>query len=329
MATKNTNPIIEQNYESVLQELASNDDRFICMTAENRALIKNLPAILGNRFIDTGITEQTMVGMAAGLALMGRIPILHALATFLTLRAFEFIRTDVGIANFPVKLTGFISGILSDGNGPTHQALEDISIMRGIPGMQVFAPADEQDMCLMLKTIWKSTAPTYLRANTRKAVYNHSQNFEIGKAEIIAKGSDITILVYGPLFEQAFYAKLLLEKIGKSVGLVNMRTLAPVDDAVVIDVTQNSDLIVIIEDHFKIGGLYTIVAEVLLKNRLTANVFPISFDQKWFRPGLLSEVLEYEGLTSEKIASRIMNYLGENITNIQSKFKIANPEFAE
>ena len=117
------------------------------MTAENRALVRNIPGRLGNRFIDTGITEQTMIGAAAGLALRGRIPVVHALASFLTMRAFEFVRTDAGIPNLPIKLSSFIPGFLSDGNGPTHQAVEDISLMRGIPNMTVFAPADEQEKC--------------------------------------------------------------------------------------------------------------------------------------------------------------------------------------
>src|SRR5258708_1796691 len=121
-------------YEDLLIEALLRDERFVVLTAENRALIRNIPhhTTFKNRFIDTGITEQTMVGVAAGLALRGRVPIVHALAAFLTMRAFEFIRTDVGIAQLPVKLTGFIPGLLSDGNGPTHQAIEDIAMMRGI-----------------------------------------------------------------------------------------------------------------------------------------------------------------------------------------------------
>ena len=111
------------------------------LTAENRAAIRGLPEALGTRFIDFGIAEQTMVGAAAGLALRGRIPVAHALATFLTLRAFEFIRTDVGIAGLPVKLVGGVPGFLSEANGPTHQAIEDVALMRGIPGMQVVCPS--------------------------------------------------------------------------------------------------------------------------------------------------------------------------------------------
>src|SRR5579863_10537364 len=100
------------NYEETLIELAKKDERIVVMTAENRALIRNMPPILGERFIDTGITEQTMIGAAAGLALRGRIPVVHALASFLTMRAFEFIRTDVGIAQLPVKLVGALAGFL-------------------------------------------------------------------------------------------------------------------------------------------------------------------------------------------------------------------------
>ena len=165
-------------YEELLKNTALNDERFIVMTAENRALVKNLPSVLGNRFIDTGITEQTMIGAAAGLALVGRIPVVHALSAFLSMRAFEFIRTDVGIANLPVKLSSFIPGFLSDGNGPTHQALEDISIMRGIPNMQVFAPADEEDLVNMLPKIWDSPHPSYVRICTKMSNYQHDKNFE-------------------------------------------------------------------------------------------------------------------------------------------------------
>ena len=109
-------------YESTLLEVAGKNPRLMVLTAENRAAVRGLPARLGPRFLDTGITEQTMIGMAAGLALRGRIPVVHALASFLSMRAFEFVRTDAGIPNLPVKLSSFIPGFLSDGNGPTRCA---------------------------------------------------------------------------------------------------------------------------------------------------------------------------------------------------------------
>ena len=298
-------------YEELLKNTALADERFIVMTAENRALVRNLPAILGNRFIDTGITEQTMIGAAAGLALRGRTPVVHALAAFLSMRAFEFIRTDVGIGNLPVKLSSFIPGFLSDGNGPTHQAIEDISIMRGIPNMQIFAAADEQDLVTMLPKIWDSPHPSYVRICTKPPVYQHDSYFKIGKAEIISEGADVTILVYGFMFEQAMITAEILRKQGKSVGLINMRSLKPVDEQAIIRVALRCELMVTIEDHFQTGGLYSIVAETLLKNRLTANVLPIALEERWFKPARLQEVLEYEGFTGEKMAKKISSYFQE------------------
>lgn len=301
-------------YEELLKNTALNDERFVVMTAENRALVRNLPQALGARFIDTGITEQTMIGAAAGLALRGRIPVVHALSAFLSMRAFEFIRTDVGIANLPVKLSSFIPGFLSDGNGATHQALEDVSIMRGIPNMQVFAPADEQELVVMLPKIWASKQPAYVRICTRPTTFQHASTFDIGKAEVIAEGTDITILVYGFLFEQAMIAALLLREQGKSVGFINMRSLKPVDEQAIIQAALQSELVVTIEDHFLTGGLYSIVAETLLKHRVSANVLPIALDERWFKPARLSEVLEYEGFTGELMAEKIMEYSLESVT---------------
>jgi len=291
-------------YEDLLIATALADERIIVMTAENRALVRNVPRALGARFIDTGITEQTLVGMAAGLALRGRIPIVHALAPFLTMRAYEFIRTDVGIAHLPVKLSGYIPGLLSDGNGPTHQSIEDVAIMRGIPGMEVYCPADEDDLVKMLPAVWNSDAPAYVRINHKKGGYDH-QPYERGKAEIISAGSDCTILVYGFLFENALRATAILQGEGLSVGLINMRSLKPVDEAAIVQAVTNSRMLVTIEDHLRIGGLYTIVAETLLQHRMTVRTVALAFDDRWFRPGLLQEVLETEGFTPEMIADRI------------------------
>lgn len=296
------------NYEELLVQTALADERFIVMTAENRALVRSAPKLLGQRFIDTGITEQTMIGMAAGLALRGRIPVVHALAPFLTMRAFEFIRTDVGIANLPVKLSGYIPGFLSDGNGPTHQAIEDVALMRGIPGMEVFCPADEDDLVRMLPAIWQSASPSYVRINHKPSSFKHTA-FEPGKAEVISEGADVTLLTYGFLFSNALEAKQLLEAEGLSVGLVNMRSLKPVDEACILRCAMSSRMVATLEDHFQTGGLYSIVAETLLNHRHNATILPIALKERWFKPGLLSEVLAYEGFTPEAIAASIMKQL--------------------
>ncbi len=293
------------NYEELLLQLVKDDERIIVMTAENRAAIRNLPDIVKDRFIDVGIAEQTMIGMAAGLALRGNIPVVHALATFLTMRAFEFIRTDIGIGNLPVKLVGAVPGFLSDGNGPTHQAIEDISLMRGIPPVNIFCPSDEEDMLIGLKEVILHPSPFYIRYNNLKASVEHNKDFKIGKAEIISEGRDIVILTYGTLLRQAIEAADILRSEGRTAGVVNMRTLKPIDEDLLRKTCLNDVLIVTLEDHFLTGGLYSILSEFLVKEKTQCNVLPIALENKWFKPALLPDVLEYEGFTPEQIAGRI------------------------
>jgi transketolase len=295
-------------YEKLLEKTALGDDRFIVMTAENRALVRNLPMSLGNRFIDTGITEQTMLGAAAGLALRGRKPVVHALSAFLTMRAFEFTRTSVGIANLPVKLSSFIPGVLSDGNGPTHQAIEDISIMRGIPGMEVFAPADEEDLVAMLPQIWATENPSYVRINTRPAILKHKP-YVFGKAEHIFEGKDCTILTYGFMLEESVKAHQLLSDLGYQVGLVNLRNLKPFDGDLISKLANQTSCFVTIEDHFLTGGLFSILAEYLVKNQILIPTHSIAFEDRWFKPGRLSEVLIHEGLDAKSLVEKIQNFI--------------------
>ena len=296
------------NYEEILISIAEKNKNVIIMTAENRAAIRNLPSRLRNQFVDVGISEQTMVGMAAGLALRGRIPVVHALSTFLTMRAFEFIRTDVGIGNLSVKIVGAVAGFLSEANGPTHQAIEDISLMRGIPPIQVFAPADEEDLVIMLPEIISSPSPSYVRYTNLKAPVDHNKDFKIGKAEVIAEGEDITILTYGTLFKEALIAAEFLRSKDKSVGIVNLRSLKPFDNESIEIICSKSNLIVTLEDHFITGGLYSILSELLVLKRISARVLPIALNNKWFKPALLQDVLEYEGFSGKAIADKIIKY---------------------
>lgn len=295
-------------YEDILQQLVQADDRFMVLTAENRAAIRNLPGRIGDRFIDTGITEQTMIGIAAGLALRGRIPVTHALATFLTMRAFEFIRSDVGISGLPVKLVGGVPGFLSEANGPTHQAIEDVSIMRGIPNVKVFCPADEEDMLIGLKKVLESKDPYYIRYNNLKPAIKHSENFEEGKAEIISEGKDVTILVYGILLRQAIEAKQILESKGKSVGVINLRTVKPIDEDAIVNAAKNSRILVTLEDHFITGGLYSITGEIFLKHKIMCDVIPIALKDKWFKPAMLNDVIEHEGFSGKQIAALLSDF---------------------
>jgi transketolase len=298
-------------YEESLGALADERDDVVVMTAENRAAIRNLPQRLGPRFVDVGICEQTMVGAAAGLALRGRTPVVHALAAFLTMRAFEFIRTDVGIAELPVKLVGYVPGFLSEANGPTHQAIEDVALMRGIPHMRVVCPADEVELLAALPAIVEDRSPCYLRFNAMPPAVEHRAPFAIGKAELLAQGEvgGVALLTYGFLLREAELARALLEAAGIPVRLVNLRTLEPLDEAAVASAARRSRLLVTIEDHFRTGGLYSIVAEVLVRLGVPCRLHSISLGRRWFQPALLGDVLEHEGFTGPQLAARIRKWL--------------------
>ncbi len=297
-------------YEKVMLELAESED-LIVMTAENRAALRNLPPKLGDRFVDTGITEQTMIGMAAGFALRGRKPIVHALSAFLTMRAYEFIRTDIGIPKLPVLLVGCVPGFLSDGNGPTHQAIEDIAIMRGIPGMEVFCPADHEELCTAIPALLARNAPCYIRYTGAETTIKHTVGGDQPHIiEVLEDGSDVAILSHGVLLEQALAARAILADQGVSARVLNVRMPKPLDADTVLAAANDCKLLVTLEDHFKTGGMYSIVSELLVDRSVSVPVEAIALDEKWFKPGLLPDVLSYEGFTGEAVAKRIATRLG-------------------
>jgi glutamate-1-semialdehyde aminotransferase/transketolase C-terminal domain/subunit len=295
------------SYEQTLQAIAATDPDLIVMTAENRAAIRNLPPVMGPRFIDVGIAEQTMIGMAAGLALRGRKPIVHALAAFLTMRAYEFIRTDIGIGRLPVKLVGGVPGFLSEANGPTHQAIEDIAIMRGIPGMKVFCPSDEHDLAQALPALMSDPSPYYIRfpppgtaaATDRRSGPPH-------RIETIADGDDVAILTFGLLIREALDARARLAAEGITARVLNVRMPKPLDEAAVLAAAADTRLLVTLEDHLMTGGLYSILCELLVRAGVRADVLPIALSERWFKAALLPDVLAREGFTGQQIATRIL-----------------------
>jgi len=292
-------------YEDLLCDLCLRDERLVVMTAENRATIRGLPARLGPRFIDTGITEMTLVGAAAGLALRGRIPVVHALAAFLTLRACEFVRTDVGIAGLPVKLVGFVPGFLSTANGPTHQAIEDVAVMRQIPGMRVFCPSDRDDLLAGLPEVLSDPHPWYIRYHDAPATIGHAAPMPpLGRAEMLRDGEHVTLLAHGLLVSQALGAASRLADQGIQARVLNLRTLAPVDAGAVVAAAAETSLLVTVEDHLQTGGLFSVVCEALVRAGAACPVLPLGLET-WFRPTLLEHVLELEGFTPEAIATRV------------------------
>src|SRR5262249_13117855 len=203
------------------------------------------------------------------------------------------------------KLVGSAAGILSEANGPTHQALEDVGLMRLIPGMEVFCPADVEDLALGLPAIVASPAPAYIRLNLRPPAMTHEVPFEIGRAELVERGSDILILCAGALFREALEAGRRLADAGLSIGLVNVRMVEPLDEGPILDAMRGAALTVVVEDHFLRGGLATAIAELLASKNETASVVTISFSDRWFEPAFLPRGPEGAGLDGPQLAGRI------------------------
>jgi transketolase len=300
-----------QPYEQLLADHMAADERIVVLTAENRAALRNLPEIVGDRFIDFGIAEQTMIGAAAGMASRGRVPIVHALATFLTLRAFEFIRTDVGIPGLPVKIVGGVPGFLSDGNGPTHQAVEDIALMWGMPDMAIFCPADEEELVEGLPWVLETPGPVYVRHIGASGRVAHTAPFAPGVAETLVEGgADVTILTYGFCAAIAVETAGRLAASGLDVRVDHLRTIAPLDEAAILRAGRTSRLVVTLEDHFDFSGLGAIVAPIYLRARMAPALEVIGLPT-WFRPGRLDEVLEAANFTPDALAARITRRLSE------------------
>ncbi len=301
-----------QPYEQLLADLMTEDERIVILTAENRAALRSLPQHVGDRFMDFGIAEQTMVGAAAGLASRGRVPVVHALAAFLTLRAFEFIRTDVGIPGLPVKLVGGAAGFLSDGNGPTHQAIEDVALMWGIPGMGIFCPSDEEELLAGLPWVLAAGSPFYIRHIGLPGRVAHPTPFQPGVAEVLHdSGTDVSILTYGFCSAIAAATARELDSAGIGSRVLSMGTLAPLDEEAILKAGRSSNLVVVLEDHFEFSGLGAITAPIYVRERMAPNLLVIGLPT-WFRPGRLEEVLETSGFTPPQLSQRIRARLSES-----------------
>lgn len=302
--------LMKQTYEDKLAELALAESRIVVLTAENRMHIRSLPARLKERFVDVGICEQTLAAVAAGLALCGKIPVVHGIAAFLTMRAYEFIRTDIGLPNLNVKLVGSFPGFLSEGNGPTHQALEDLALMRLVPNMAVLAPSDEDDLLLAIESAIRHEGPVYIRyTNVACEGIIHESPFVIGKSETIVEGNDAAILVHSLLTQQAILASRTLAEEDIHVRVVNMRTLQPVDENAILRAAHETQVLLTLEDHVAVGGLFSITADVIARHRIDVALVPKGIKGSGFHPAPLREVIDHEGFSAPAIAREIIQAL--------------------
>ena len=225
-----------------------------------------------NRFINTGVAEQSMIGIAAGMALRGMRPFCYTIATFSLYRPFEIIRVDLCYQKLPVTIIGMGAGLIYSTLGSTHHSMEDIAIASSLPNMQVMAPCDPDEM--RLATEWcanKSNNPTYLRLGKagEPNLTSNADKFEFGKIRYLSKGEDYAIISYGITVKLAFELKEKLESSGSSVSVISCHTIKPLDKEGVLNTLRNHKKVIVVEEMIPTGGLSSMVSEISLSNNIT------------------------------------------------------------
>lgn len=257
-------------YGQLLFELASKDKRVVVLNADLARSDGTLKfkELFPERFIDVGVAEANMMGIAAGLANMGMIPITHTFTPFSTRRAFDQITISIAYADLPVKLMGTDPGVTAELNGGTHMSFEDAGIMRTLPNIVIVEPADAVQFKSLFEQIIYHPKPVYTRMYRRRKerFFDEDMQFEIGKIATLKDGSDITIISSGLMIGQSMIATRMLEERGISVRLLNMHTLKPVDKETIIKAARETGKIVVAENHNIINGWGSAVAEVLAEN---------------------------------------------------------------
>lgn len=259
------------------------------------------------RFFNVGIAEANMVDIAAGFATCGATALVHTFAIFATGRTYDQIRNSVCYPGLNVKIIGSHGGLTVGEDGATHQALEDIGLMRGIPGMTVIVPCDSNEARLATKAMLAKNGPCYFRT-CRPAVecvtdQFEDYQFEIGKGVQLVDGTDVSIIACGIMVQEALKAQKMLEQENIHARVIDMHTIKPIDREIIIKAAQDTGAIVTVEEHNVIGGLGSAVAEVLIKN----NPVPMEFvgvQDQFGHSGSPAVLLKHYGLSPENIAEK-------------------------
>jgi transketolase len=258
------------------------------------------------RTVEAGISEQNAVGMCAALAKQGMIPVIVAITPFLTMRAYEQIRDDVGYMNANVKIAGSGGGLAYSTLGSTHQAVEDIALMRTIPHMTILSPCDAYDVKAALKMAVNREGPVYIRMPRQpREVIAQERRVRFGKAEVLKDGRDVAILATGPLVEEAQVAAEILKHAGIDAAVVAFMTVKPLDEDAVKAYAAKTGMIVTVEEHSVVNGFGSAVAQCLASLRGTPPVHIMGLAEGAKDTGPYKELLEHYGLTGEKIAEHI------------------------
>ena len=255
-----------------------------------------------DRFIEVGIAEADMIGTAAGLATCGKIPFAATFAAFATGRCYDQIRTSVAYPNLNVKICGTHAGVTVGEDGATHQMLEDINLMRGMPNMTVISPSDDVQTKKLVSKIAEYQGPVYLRLSRHKTpiLYENDVDFEIGKAVQIGEGQDGTIFATGVTVSESIKAQEKLLQKGIDVRVIDVHTIKPIDEEMIIKCAKETGTLVSVEDHNTIGGLGTAIADVLTEKH-PKKLIKLGVKDCFGKSGKPEDLMEYFGIDSNAI----------------------------
>ena len=256
---------MRKTFIAALCEEAERDERIWLLTGDvGYSVVESYADRFPNRYLNVGVAEQNMTGVAAGLALHGKTVFTYSIANFPIMRCLEQIRNDICYHNLNVTIVAVGGGLVYGAAGYTHHAIEDIAIMRAMPNMTVIAPGDPIETRLATKAISKQIGPCYLRLGNsgEPMVYKTDPTFTIGKSTKVKNGKDVTLICTGCMLKDTIDASKLLEKEGIDAGVLSMHTIKPIDSQAVL-YSLETNLIVTIEEHSEIGGLFSAVSEIL------------------------------------------------------------------
>lgn len=256
---------VRQTMAEELVSIAEKDDRIVVLDADLMSChaTKIFKERFPDRFINVGIAEANMIGVAAGLASMGKIPFVFSFAPFATRRCYDQIFISAAYAKLPVKIVGSDPGIMAEANGGTHMPFEDMTLMRAVPDMVCFEPTDATMLKKALPQIIKQKGPTYIRMFRKKTeqIYDDKSKIKVGTAITLKEGNDVGIIASGIMVDRALKAAEILANEGISAEVVNIHTWKPLDSEAVINLAKKVKGIVTCENHSVYGGLHSAVAE--------------------------------------------------------------------
>lgn len=293
-------------FTQALTELAAGDDRIVLLTADlGFMVLEEFADTYPTRFVNAGVAEANMIALAADMALRGQRPFCYSIATFASMRAYEQIRDDLVLQRLPVCVVGVGGGFGYGAAGPTHFALEDVAIMRAMPGMSVVTPCDDEQTCEAVKAIHSRDAPAYLRLGKDSLSIPRVPSGRQWDSIIRIGGGHIVIVTYGSMTAVALEAQTLLAREGIDAAVLSLPVLAPVPTDDLIDRLRPASRVVTLEDHFITGGIGTIVAELIAEHGLDCQLQRLGVTAWPVRVGSESFMRSWAGIGPDAVAAAV------------------------